>query len=183
MRNEQHQEEPHKTGESLTLTEASELHYLHPKTLRFFRHGAVLRLIIEDEMCCLQVSIVRLFPLSDPQQYLSVRSGDNKEIGIITDAAQMDADSRALVAEELMRRYVVPAIRRVISVKERFGTVDWTVETDRGTRTFTTRNLRENVAQPSPNRYLMSDVDGNRYDVHDITTLDAASQSFLLRYV
>ena len=169
--------------ESLTLTEASELRYLDPKTLRFFRHGATLRLIIEEEMCCLHVSVVRLLPLSDPQQYLSVRNGDNKEVGIIVNVAEMDADSRNLLAEELTRRYVVPAISRIVTVRERFGTVDWTVETDRGACTFTTRNLRENVALPSPNRYLLSDVDGNRYDVRDITTLDPASQAFLLRYV
>ena len=79
--------------------------------------------------------------------------------------------------------WVEPLARLGYAVKERFGTVDWRVETDRGVRAFTTRNLRENLGQPSPNRYLLTDVDGNRYDVHDLTVLDSASQAFLRRYI
>ena len=172
-----------KIRQALTLTEASELRYLDPTALRFFRHGATLRLTIEDERSCLRVSVVRLFPLSEPGRYLSVRTGDNKEVGVIVEAGELEADSRRLVEDELMRRYLVPVIRRVVSARERFGTVDWEVETDRGGWTFTTRNLRENVAQPSPGRYLLSDVDGNRYDVRDIEALDGASQAFLLRHL
>lgn len=166
-----------------TLTEASDLRYLNPSTLQFFRHGATLRLTIENELSCLQVTVVRLFPLSEPQSYLSIRSGDNNEIGVLMAASELDLESRQLVAEELERRYLVPVVQRVIAVKERFGTIEWQVETDRGTRTFTTRELRENVAQPSPNRYLLSDVDGNRYDVRDLQALDPASRMHLSRYL
>lgn len=165
------------------VTEASDLRYLEPSKLRFFRHGATLRLTVADEMSCLQVSIIRLFPLSEPDSYLSVRSGDNKEIGVLISAGELDAVSRRLVAEEQERRYLVPVVQRVLGVKERFGTVEWTVETDRGKRTFTTRSLRENIVQPSPNRYLLSDVDGNRYDVRDLYALDAASRRYLSQYL
>jgi hypothetical protein len=74
-------------------------------------------------------------------------------------------------------------IQRILRVKERFGTVDWEVETDRGFRTFSMRSIRENVHQPSPGRYLLSDVEGNRYDVPDLSALDAASQASLIRYL
>ena len=182
MSNAQKVTEP-TTGQASALVEASELRYLDPKALRFFRHGATLRLTVGDEMSVLAVSVVRMFPLSEPQRYLSVRGGDNKEVGILVEAGELGEDSRRLVAEELERRYLVPVIRRVLSVKERFGTVDWEVETDRGVRTFTTRNLRENVLQPSADRYLLSDVDGNRYDVPDLAELDGASQAWLMRYL
>ena len=73
-------------------------------------------------------------------------------------------------------------IQRVLRVKERFGTLDWEVMTNRGPRAFTTRDLRENVIHPVPERTLLTDVDGNRYDVRDVYALDRASQAWLLRY-
>jgi len=170
-------------GAPLSPTETTELRYLELKKLRFQRHGAILRLIIEDEGCRLKLSVVRIFPLSGPQRYLSVRDGANKEVGIIVEPDELDAENRRLVTEELERRYLVPVVRRIIAVKERFGTVEWEVETDRGISKFTMRNVRENVLQPSPDRYLFSDVEGNRYDVRDLSALDTASQAFVQRYL
>jgi Domain of unknown function (DUF1854) len=168
---------------ALSPAETTDLRYLEPKRLRFVRHGATLRLIEEGERCWLKVAVFRVFPLSQPQRFLSVRDGAMKEIGLLVHTEELDAESRQLVAEELERRYLVPAIRRVIAVKERFGTVEWEVETDRGACAFTTRNPRENVWQPSPGRYLLTDVDGNRYDIRDLTALDGASQALVLRHL
>ena len=138
---------------------------------------------LEDDCSYIGVAVLRVFPLSDPQRYVSVRDAANKEIGLIADIRELDAEGRRLVAAELERRYLVPVVRRVLAIVERFGTVDWTVETDRGLRSFTTRNMRESVVQPAPNRYLIADVDGNRYDVRDLTALDAASQAWLVRHM
>jgi len=170
-------------GHALAPVETADLRYLDPRKLRFFRHGATLRLTVEEESSYLKVTIVRTFPLSYPERYLSVRAGDNKEVGVLVDGAELDEENRRLVAEELERRYVVPVIRRVIRIKERFGTVDWEVETNRGPCRFTTRNAREKVVQPSPGRYLLTDVDDNRYDVRDLAALDPASQSWLMRHL
>jgi hypothetical protein len=170
-------------GQARSALETADLRYLDPHELRFFRHGSTLRLTVGEERSYLKVTVVRAFPLSHPQRYLSVRSGDNKEVGVLTDAAALEEESRRLVAEELERRYVVPVIRRVIQMKERFGTVDWEVETDRGICRFTTRSMREKVVQPSPGRYLLTDVDDNRYDVRDLAALDTASQGWLMRHL
>ena len=43
-----------KTDHPATPVETAELRYLDPKTLRFFRHGATLRLIVEDDRCVLK---------------------------------------------------------------------------------------------------------------------------------
>jgi hypothetical protein len=164
-------------------SETTELRYLDPRKLRFFPCGAILRLTLEDDRCYLKVTVVRVFPLSRPQRPLSVRDGANKEVGILVDAAELDAESRRLVQEELDRRYLTPSIHRIVAVKERFGTVEWSVETDRGPWKFTMRNPRENVVQPSPGRYLLTDVDGNRFDVLDLSALDAPSQAWLMRFL
>ena len=169
--------------QALAPTETTDLRYLEPAKLRFFRHGATLRLTIEAERSVLKVAVYRSFPLSYPHQYLSVRDGKNEEVGLLADLTELDKESRRLVAEELERRYLVPVIRRVIRIIERFGTVDWEVETDRGVCRFTTRGAREKVIQPSPGRYLLIDVDDNRYDVRDLAALDPASQVWLMRHL
>src|SRR5262245_20362932 len=163
--------------------DTTDLRILDPRRLRFSRRGGRLHVTLEDDCSYIGVVVVRAFPLSDTQRYVSVRDAANNGVGLIADIRELDADSRRLVMEELERRYIVPIVRRVLAVKERFGTVDWTVETDRGIRSFTTRNLRESVVQPSPNRYIITDVDGTRYDVRDLAALDGASQAWLVRHM
>jgi hypothetical protein len=74
---------------------------------------------------------------------------------------------------------MVPEIRRIVTVRERFDLVEWIVDTDRGQVTFLTRNLREQVKRPYPTRLVLTDVEGNRYDVADIEALDPESRRIL----
>ncbi len=175
------QEKPQET--TVTLIEASQLVFLDVKKLRFFRHGATLRLTIEEDCSYLKVTVLRAFPLSDPHRFFSVRDGENREVGLIVNPKELDVETRRLVDEEMERRYLTPVVTRIVSAKERFGTVDWTMETDRGLRRFTTRNLHENIQRPSPARIILNDVDGNRYDIRNIDDLNSASQELLFRHI
>lgn len=165
------------------LENEDRVRYLTPKTLRFSTHGASLRLTLEDEVSYFDVDVIRLFPLSEPECYLSVRDKDNKEIGVIVRLADLDGVNRDLVLEKLERRYLMPIVKRVVNVEERFGIAEWEVETSRGKRKFTMRNLRESIVQLTPYRYLLSDIDGNRYDVRDLHQLDSTSKNYLSRYL
>lgn len=166
-----------------TAAETTDLRYLDATRLRFEQVEAQLRLFIANECCYANVSVLRIFPLSQTDRYLSVRDGKNNEVGIITDLRELDRWSQRLINDALERRYVIPVISQITEVRERFGTVEWQVETDRGPRRFTTRNTREHSMQPSPGRFLLTDVDGNRYDVRDLDALDSASQAWIMRHV
>jgi len=168
------------SGQQSPVSEPCELRYLNPRALRFRQAGPALQMTIENECTWLKVSVLRVAPVSNAGRYFSVRDAGGKEIGILIDPRELDADGRRLVERELERRYVVPVIKRIISAKERFGTVDWDVETDRGRCRFTTRNLREDALQPSPCRYIIADVDGNHYDVPDVSAMDSASRGYLM---
>ena len=161
--------------------DTEELHYLDPHTIHFERAGAQLHLDLGGTTYR-NVVLTCAFPLSLPLRFLSVRNADNNEIGMIKDASELDAENQQIVTEALERHYLMPLIQRVLRVKERFGTLDWEVMTNRGPRAFTTRDLRENVIHPMPGRTLLTDVDGNRYDVRDIYALDRTNQAWLLRY-
>lgn len=167
----------------VTLVEASQLAFLDPKRLRFFKHGATLRLTIEEDRSFPKIGVVRAFPLSDRNNFFSVRDSGDKEIGLIANPTDLSAQDQNLVEEDLQRRYFIPSLKRIIAAKERFGTVDWTVETDRGICHFTTQNLRENVQRPTPGRIILNDVDGNRYDIRNLDDLSGESQELLFRHL
>jgi Domain of unknown function (DUF1854) len=171
------------SSKSTPMADADQVRYLDSKKLRFAKHGSCLRLTLEGEVSYLDVEVIRLFPLSQPHCYVTVRDKDNEEIGVLARLFELDGENVNLILERLERRYLMPTIKRVINVEERFGTAEWEVETSRGKRNFTMRNLRENIAQITPYRCLLSDVEGNRYDVHDLRELDSTSRGFLLRYL
>ena len=166
-----------------TVTEAAGLKYLDPATVRLTRDGARIDAAVNGAPVVANVSLFRAFPLTDPERYLSLRNEKNEEIGLIVEPSQLDPAGRVIVEDELRRRYVVPVVRRVIAIRERFEVIECRVETDRGPCQFSVRNLRENVLRPNPNRFILTDVDGNRYDIPDLRALPAASQAQILAHL
>jgi hypothetical protein len=127
--------------------------------------------------------LTSLFPLSAADTYVCVYDCDETELGILKTLADLAVDSRRIVSRRLRSCYLLPVVQRIVAVKERFGTLEWQVETDLGRRSFTTRNTRETTMQISANRMLLCDVDGNRYEVREFRDLDALSRTYLSRYL
>lgn len=69
-------------------------------------------------------------------------------------------------------------ITKIVAIDEEYGVTRWKVETDRGPRTFDVAT-RHDVRPVGPNRYLIRDVDGNRYEIPNTAQLDAASRALL----
>ncbi|MCC6444043.1 MAG: DUF1854 domain-containing protein [Armatimonadetes bacterium] len=151
-----------------------------PARVRFFRgQDGSLKMTAEANRSFLRVRVSRAFPLSDPNHFIGLRDGGDGEIGVVEDLRQLAPDQKALVEEELEKRYFVPVVHRINDIKEEFGIVTWDVETDRGPKRYTVRGLKDNVHEQSDARLLVTDVDGNRFEVTDYTLLDVRSQSKL----
>ncbi len=147
---------------------------LDPAALRLFRthpSDTTVRATIDGDRSWRDVRIARAFPLSDPDQFVGLRDGDDKDIGILESLSGLDAESRTVVDEELARRYFTPQITRVHSVSEEFGVVTWDVETTKGRRRFLVRNLKDSTFTLGPSRVMMTDVDSNRYEIPDAYAL------------
>lgn len=145
--------------------------FLDAKTLRLFRTSptdSIVRLTVEGDRSWREVRVARAFPFSQPDGYVGLRDGDDKDIGILVTLQGLDGESRAIIDEELERRYFTPQVQRVLTVKEEFGVVTWEVETDRGPRRFLVRNLRDNSFPLGTNRLMVTDTDGNRYEFPDV---------------
>ena len=48
------------------------------------------------------VRVTRCFPWSEPSRYLSLRDGDDEEVALIRDLAELGSDSRHALAESLI---------------------------------------------------------------------------------
>lgn len=162
---------------------SSSLHLLNPSHLRLFRIAGVTRLTIEEDRSFLSVAVHRAFPISDPDHFIGLLDGEGRDIGMIIEPSALDSESRMVLAEELELRYFVPLVRQVVNVKEEFGSIYWSVETDRGGADFVIRNPKDSTLELPGNRVILTDVDGNRFEFPDISKLDRASAEAIMRNV
>lgn len=122
-----------------------------------------------------RVQVVRMFPFSDPNLYISIRTPDenSKEIGIIEDMKKVSAETAAMLSEQLNLRYFTPIITKIINIKDEYGYAYFDVLTDRGACRFTINMGGHAVVHLSETRILISDIDENRFEIPDITRLSA----------
>ena len=144
--------------------------------IRLFREPPwKLRLTIAGDRSYVAVKIVRAAPLSEPDRYISFLDSKDEEICMIDDPGELDEEVRTIVGEELERRYLTSIIEQVRSVRNEFGTSYWDVLTDRGEREFVVQNVAENAQWLGDYRLLLLDVDGNRFEIPDMQSLDKRS--------
>ena len=161
-----------------------DIRVLDPKAVHLFRvhpGDALVRLTLDDDRSWIEVRIARALPFSDPDHYIGLRDGKDKDIGLIVNPAEMDPGAQTIIEQELSLRYFTPRIERVVSVKEEMGAVSWEVETDRGARRFVVRNLRDSTFPLGPNRLMMTDTDGNRYEFPDVTAVGTKAYQVLVK--
>ncbi len=123
-----------------------------------------------------RVFLHRAFPHELLWEYVSVLDEDNKEIGLIYNIEDFDADTTALLKTELERKYYSPIISTIESVKERYGFSYWRINTADGKKiTFTMQDTYRNIVHTGEDSLLLLDVDGNRFTIESVTALDRKS--------
>lgn len=158
-----------------------DIRILSADRVRLRHEDGVLLLTVDGGESRSGVGAYRAFPLSDPGRWIGFLDDQGGDIGILPDPAGLDQESAALLDQALELRYFLPRVTRVLSVREEFGSIFWSLETTRGPVDVVVQNLKDNLAELSPTRVIITDVDGNRFEFPDITTLDAASQEIMLR--
>jgi len=164
--------------------EALTLRYLDPQQVKVYRtEEGSLRATIADELTVLSPRFLRACPLNDPDRYISIRGPEpgGKEFGLLRNWRRLDRESRRLVEAELERRYLHPRVKRIVSLKDYSGLQLCVLDTDRGMREVTFRDVRDNVIYLGSSRVLITDAEGNRYDILDANALDPASRKLLAK--
>jgi len=174
------------------LQEASslDLRYLDPEDVRVWRgEDGRTYCTIADELTVLTPMFIRSHPLSDLDRYISIRGVEpkersvamGKEFGLLRNWHWVDPDSQRLIEAELQRRYLHPKIIAILSVRDYSGVQVCVFDTDRGEREITLRDVRDNVVYLDQSRLLITDAEGNRYDIEDADQLDPESRMRLGR--
>ena len=178
--NRQHRGGREDEGKAITPIVVTHPEKVDAERIRLFREPPwTLRLSIEGDRSYLKVKVVRAAPLSYPDRYISLLDGKDEEICMVDDLDALDAETRAIIEEELERRYLTSVIERIDSLRSEFGTSYWEVKTNRGPREFVVQNVAESAQWLGDRRLLLVDVDGNRFEIPDLDLLDKRSLGFV----
>ncbi|MFM9059947.1 MAG: DUF1854 domain-containing protein, partial [Planctomycetaceae bacterium] len=167
---------------------ASGIEWLDPAVHRFVPgpHGRI-DLMDGGERRAAGVFVIRVFPASHPEAYLSVRgwneTGEEVEFGMIRSLADWPAADREVVQTALGRRALVREITRVHGVRLAHGYLDFDVDTAAGRRTFTTRWTQAQASDFGSGGKLLIDADDNRWLVRRVDDLPSADRERFLHYV
>jgi len=123
-----------------------------------------------------RIFLHRAFPFDNPFSYISVLDKDNKEIGMISDLSVLKEEDAEAICTELNRKYYTPVVKSIISMKDKFGFSYWKVMTDEGELSFTLHDTFHSLMKvDGGSRIFITDIDGNRYEIPDIESLDRKS--------
>jgi len=128
------------------------------------------------------VEAVRLFPLTDPEQWISICDADANELVCIDDLGRLSPQIRELLEEELRMRSFLPIIRKIIKISAKADPSEWQVETDRGKTVFLV-NDDDDVHRLGGGRMLIIDSYGTRYLIPDVYRLGSASRKRLAYFM
>ena len=122
----------------------------------------------------------RLFPVSNPDTYITLLDEDGVEKMVIRSLSDLTKASAAVIRESLEDYYLVPRILRILSKAEKYGTLRWTVETDRGVISFDIRNRNHDISVMRSGFVRVRDANDNRYVIEDCNKLDKKSYALLI---
>ena len=121
-----------------------------------------------------RVQIIRTFPFSHKNSFLSVRECTEtaREIGIIRELSEdFPPETVAIIEKALAQRYFMPVIKKIYNIKERSGYIYFQVETEKGRQEFTVRNNTSAIIPFTETRLFITDIDNNRYEIPDTSKL------------
>ena len=117
-----------------------------------------------------RVKVVRLFPFTDANKYISIRQNDEKarEIGIIEDLDELEEETREMLEEQLRLNYFTPVIEKIYNIKDEYGYAYFHVKTDKGECKFAINMASTAVTKLSDSRLIITDLDENRFEIRDV---------------
>ena len=150
--------------------EVLQMRFLNSENAVFTRTEGGFLALKTDEKEYERVGVYLTFPLTNPDEFISIREADEKakEIGIIQSINDLGKDEQEMIREQVRLRYFMPVIRKVMEVKDEYGYAYWHVMTDYGACRFTTHMGGDAVVNLGGARYQITDIDGNRYEIPDL---------------
>lgn len=161
--------------------ELLEMHFLTGDNALFYRtDGGFVGLKTEEKEYA-RVGVYLTFPLTNPEEFISIRESDEKakEIAIVEKISNLPKDQQEMLREQIKLRYFMPVITKVLDIKDEYGFAYWNVITTFGACRFTTQVSRDAVINLTDSRLMVTDIDGNRYEIPDFYHLSVMERKKL----
>lgn len=143
-----------------------------------------VRLTLRDGTVIEDLEPHRLFPITNMTMFISLLDHNEREVAFVRDFNELDETSAEALQACFAEYYMIPKITGVLAISEKFGSIKWKVETDRGAVTFRIRNRQSDIkCLHGSTRVLVRDSNDNRYEIPDHTALDAHSKYLLFPYL
>ena len=143
-----------------------------------------VRLILRDGSIIENLEPRRLFPITNTTMFITLLDEHEREIAFVRDYEEIDEQSRRVLDECFAEYYMIPQISSLLKTEEKFGSLKWTVQTNRGVVSFRIRNRHNDIKHlRGTNRVIIRDSNDNRYEIPDLTALDQHSRSVLFAYL
>ena len=142
------------------------------------------RLVLVDGQGQEHVGVVpvRAFPIGAPDEGLSLLGSDGHELVWVDRLAELPAELRTLLTEELAQREFTPVIQRIRAVSTFSTPSTWQVDTDRGSTSFVLRS-EDDIRRLEDQALLILASHGVTFAVRDRLALDAHSRRLLDRFL
>ena len=125
---------------------------------------------------------VRAFPLTAPDDGISLVGADGRELVWIDHIGDLPAPVRALLGEDLAARDFAPTLLKLHQVSS-FGVPStWRVSTDRGETSFVLK-AEEDIRRLEGGALLIASAHGVQFRIPDAKALDRASRKMLERFL
>jgi len=148
---------------------------------------SLLHCAVRDEDLYRGVFAVRMFPISHPDRFISLRYTDagekEREIGVIEDLGVFPEAARQLIRASLVKHYYELVISRVYAIENKFGLLFFDVETGLGRRAFVMPWRGDRAEEYGDRGKVLLDALDNRYIVPDVNKLPPADRQRFTRFI
>ena len=125
----------------------------------------------------------RLFPMSNPENYITLLDGKENEIALVKNISELDAESRKAIEDCFYEYYLIPEITEIIHIDDTSGVLKWNVRTDRGDVKFSVQNRHSDIKVTDRKMIVIRDSNDNRYRIKDISKLDKHSLKKIMYFI
>jgi hypothetical protein len=142
------------------------------------------RLVLTDAEGVRHVGVVpvRAFPLTAPDDGISLVGSDGRELVWIDRMDVLPDSLRELLDEDLVAREFAPMLLKLHKVSS-FGVPStWQVSTDRGESSFVLK-AEEDIRRLEGGALLIASAHGVQFRISDVKSLDRASRKLLERFL
>ena len=126
---------------------------------------------------------VRAFPLAAPDEGLSLVASDGKEALWVDRMADLPAEARVLIEEDLAVREFVPTVLAIHRVSSFSTPSTWDLETDRGPAQMVLKAEEDIRKLAGRTSLLIAGSDGVQYRIPNTQQLDKPSRKLLERFL